>query len=188
MFILQTRKPGSRARSQIIEFRRFASLLFLGAGALSLAACATTVHTIPEPVIVPATGKTADVAAIPVSSHLPKGYYQIIDLISADAFHGEPLDHFLDRLREKAASLGGNYVWVLGAVDDTNDIAGAPHHDAIRVVPFRQGDISSAFAPRHANSETEFTAAVLTVISGSDQPDLNSPSLPLRPTGNPSRQ
>jgi len=162
------------------------SLLFIvGLSAVFLSGCGTGtgVEVMPQTVALQTTETfpPVPVSHVRVSSHPPKGHYQIIYLVTAEAGKDEPLDHFLGRLQIEAAALGGDYVWVMGAQDDSENVSDELHADRpVSTGSHRQGDIASAYLPRHANTRTAMTASVLKIFSGSNEPDLSRPPSILR--------
>ena len=156
-------------------------LLSTGLTTFLLAGCANPrVDVMPEPVVLqPApTYEPVPLDHVRVSTYPPKGYYQIIALVAAEAADNEPLPHFLNRLQRQGASLGGDYVWLVGAQDDRD--SDTEMNDPAYTGGHAGGNISSAYIPRHPHTRTAMTARVLKIFSGSTDPDTTKPSSTLR--------
>jgi hypothetical protein len=136
---------------------------------------------ITEPTLVAPTGKSTPlpISQIPVSTYPPQGPHQIIALINLEAGDKEPLPHFLSRLQRATAELGGQYVWLMGAQDDSSSENPDQNHSATAPRNTTR-DISNAYAPRSLHSHTAMTAAVVEILAGSDKPDTSQPSMSLR--------
>ena len=94
--------------------------VFIAAVSTTLMSCATSADYGVQ--VTPQTSTqyaTVPVSACRVSSYPPKGQYIVLANLTTDAQIGESPTHMLNRLQQKGAELGANYVMVTSIADKT---------------------------------------------------------------------
>ena len=134
------------------------------------------------------------VVTVHVSDRPPKGQYEVIGVMSTQQDRGELPTELVKRLRDKAAAMGGNYVWVVSAnenqyvapaVSSTFSNANANAAGQGYVDPYGNyegtgyanvnGASTTYSMPAHTYSLVGTTAKVLRV-TGNNDPDKTKPS------------
>ena len=162
--------------------------VFLGVTATALMSCATSadygVQVTPQ---TSAQYATVPVSACRVSSYPPKGQYIVIANLTTDAQVGESSTHLLNRLQQKGAELGANYVMVMSISDQTflrpSDVDVDDNQYLNPVAQFN--DTASPAASGYTNINgvgsnqpvhEVITAQALKITSGSNKPNKKLPS------------
>jgi len=160
----------------------------IGAVAAVLSACATSadygVQVTPQ-----ASTQYAEipVSQVRVSSYPPKGKYTVIATLTTDEQIGETATHLLNRLRQKGAELGANYVMVTSVADQKfltpADVEVDDNQYLNPVAQFNDTASPAAAGYSTVNGvgsgqpmHEVITAKALKITSGSNKPDKSQSS------------
>ena len=122
-----------------------------------------------------------------ISSYPPKGQYIVLADLTTDAQIGETPTHLMNRLQQKGAELGANYVMVTSISDQTflrpSDVEVDDNQYLNPIAQFN--DTASPAAAGYTNvngvgsgqpMHEVITAKALKITSGSNKPDKTKPS------------
>ena len=122
-----------------------------------------------------------------ISSYPPKGSYIVLANLTTDAQVGETPTHLMNRIQQKGAELGANYVMVTSVADQTflrpSDVEVDDNQYLNPIAQFN--DTASPAAAGYSNVNgvgsgqpvhEVITAKALRITSGSNKPDKTKPS------------
>lgn len=142
----------------------------------------------------------AQYAALPpnqvrVSSHPPKGQYQLLALMSLNAEANDTPASAIAKFQRQGASIGANYVWIVSGQDQTyiapaisntystanaSGVGVASYDGYGNVVVAAAGsateDSASTYMPSHNYVRTLLNAKALRIVSGNNEPDMSARS------------
>jgi len=130
---------------------------------------------------------TVPISACRISSYPPQGQYIVIANLTTDAQIGETSTHLLNRLQQKGAELGANYVMVTSVSDQTFVKPGDVDIDDNQYLnPLAEfNDTASPAASGYTNVNgvgsgqpvhEVITAQALRITSGTNKPNKKLPS------------
>ena len=141
-------------------------------------------------------------ATVMVADRPPKGHYVVLGILTAEQRPGESIEQGSARFREKASSVGADYVWIVGlgsnqyvapAVSSTFGGASANATGQGYVDAYGNwqatgnansyGSATTISTPARQYSLLVATGRALRITSGSHDPDMSKPASIGNPNG-----
>lgn len=141
---------------------------------------------------------------VTVSKYPPKGSYKVIAVLTVEQFNTEAPLHTVGRMQAKAASLGADYLQLVG-LDSNTYLAPATvdtfstgstyatvspngYDSGYHVSGFDAGDATTTITPAHNYSLITVSGKALKIVSGSTEPDMAAKVSLSQEDSKPSRQ